>query len=123
MSDDRLNDLVGSGDIASLIGASLRAHLDAADGVFCECEHPILSGERLMCGRCLRSHEGQRQERERNMAGPHPFRWSPLDKEKHEERVARKGPEWDRLAMCRFCAGWREDPRHDDQGEEMWGIS
>jgi hypothetical protein len=119
---DRLREIIDSGDIPTLIAKALKAHMDGNDGIFCACDEPVLVEERLMCGRCLMENQAQREARERNMKLAHPFRWSPLDKERHEERVAKHGPKAEQLAMCTYCGNWRDHELHDGQGEEMWGI-
>lgn len=120
---DMVHQIVERGDPAEILRVGLNASLKAGDGEFCSCPDPILEGGRLVCGRCLLSNKAQRDARAKLAAEPHPLRWTPLDKQKHEERIAKKGPEWDRMALCRLCGGWRDDPRHEGQGDELWGFA
>lgn len=105
MTDDRVRELLDSDNYAGIVGAALNA---AFGDEVCECDEPILSGDRLMCGRCLLENQDQRAKREATKKGPHPFA---------------HGPERKRLELCRLCAGWPDDPRHEGQGEEMWGVA
>lgn len=59
MSEDRAQAIVKRGNPMEIIRVGLRARRLADEGIYCECETPILCGRDLMCGRCLKENQGQ----------------------------------------------------------------
>lgn len=53
----RADEIIQSGDVNAILSMALGA---AFSDEGCECDEPALTGVDLMCGNCLREHQGQR---------------------------------------------------------------
>lgn len=102
---DRAQEIIERGDPLEIIRVGLRARRKAEEGVFCECEAPILAAYDLMCGRCLLENQGQIERRTARIRSLHTFEPS------GEGQIKRE--------MCRICSGWKDDPRHSEQQGEV----
>jgi hypothetical protein len=98
MAKDRAQQIIERGDPREIIRIALEARNQAEEGIFCECEEPILHGFDLMCGRCLRENQSQIDRRNERIQSSHAF-----------EAMGHRGI---KALMCRVCSGWQDDPRH-----------
>jgi hypothetical protein len=98
MARDRAQEIIERGDPREIIAVGLRARSQAEEGLYCECDEPILTGRDLMCGACLRENQTQIGKRTREIREPHAF----------EPR----GQTGIKAKMCRVCSHWEDDPRH-----------
>ena len=95
--DNKVDALIDAKDWGALIAMALNANAKAAEGVFCSCDKPDVTGRDLMCVRCGLEVEAQRERRVREMREPHPY----------EPMVGHED-----FGMCGFCSRWQDDPIH-----------
>lgn len=96
---------------AEMIAIGLGARLARDEGRRCECAAPILTGDDLMCGRCLLENRSQELRKLDVMFGPHDFVLS-----------TRKSGAW--MGWCEICTYPADDPRHHGQAKPCrtsWG--
>mgnify|MGYP003559454228 CR=1 FL=1 len=96
-----------NGDVKALIGIGIRS---AFSDERCGCAEPDTSMG-LMCRKCLKHNDAAERDLLARRKAPHPFE---IDVISH--------PSGERMGMCSFCTRWRDDPRHEGQGEHrVWG--
>lgn len=95
-----------------LLAVAFNSRAAALRGEYCECDHPILVGAALMCGRCLRRNKSQEIASVIRIVEAHDF-------EPHPELSAELSRHF-----CGRCMSPSFDPRHDGNhgvGKTSWG--
>lgn len=94
-----------------LLAITLGARMAREDGTWCDCAEPILTGDDLMCGRCLHENRGQELRKLDAMYGPHDF-------------VPSTRKAGARMGWCDICTYPVEDQRHHGHAKPCrttWG--
>lgn len=95
----------------AMLRLALGARSARQEGRRCECDEPLLTGDDLMCGRCLLENQGQELRVLDRILAPHPFA--------EPDTPARQ-----LLGWCATCNYPSDDVRHHGQAKEgmtSWG--
>lgn len=98
----RIDDAIDRGDVRAIIRAGIGAMKAEAEGRYCRCGQPDLTGRKsYICFACDLPNMARKAEIEAALVAPHPY-----------EVAIRLHPLL-RDLCCDFCAMPRKDRRHD----------
>ena len=99
-----IDDAIAAGDAPALVRATVRAMRAEAEGQFCRCQNPDLTGRKsYLCFACELPNIERKREIEAAMASPHPF--EPIERA-HRLLID---------LCCDFCAHPRKHRVHQER--------